>query len=252
MRIIDLNLEIVAVAALVFLLAGTVKGTTGIGLPMVAIGILTQFFDPRLAIALIMLPMIVTNFWQLYRAGEILRAARTYIWFIVALIVFVAISSSFATSVSASFLTGATGVAVVIFALINLLLKLPALADAFDRPAQVTIGAIAGAIGGLTAIWGPPMAMYLAARRVDKDEFVRATGLMITMGSMPLLYSYVSQGLLTKTLALTSAAMILPALAGFAIGEALRQRLSPEKFRLVLLWFFLVMGANLIRRSLAG
>ncbi len=87
---------------------------------------------------------------------------------------------------------------------------------------------------------------------MEREEFVRATGLLITLGSVPLLYSYVVQGLFTGPLALTSAAMIAPALAGFAIGEALRKRLSPEKFRMVLMLLFLVMGANLLRRALMG
>ena len=84
-------------------------------------------------------------------------------------------------------------------------------------------------MGGLTAVWAPPLAIYLAARQADKDEFVRASGLLILLGSLPLAASYVAQGLMTGWLALLSGAMILPALIGFTAGEALRARLSPER-----------------------
>ena len=69
-----------------FLIAGTVKGAVGIGLPTTAIGLMTLAIDPRTAIALILVPMIVSNAWQVDRSGEILAAARRYLPFAAALI----------------------------------------------------------------------------------------------------------------------------------------------------------------------
>lgn len=67
-----------AFVALSFLLAGTIKGAVGMGLPTTALGLMTLALEPRLAIALILVPMITANLWQVYRSGEVLRAARTY------------------------------------------------------------------------------------------------------------------------------------------------------------------------------
>ena len=143
------------------------------------------------------------------------------------------------------------------------LIKSPAkIPVAMDRLVQIVAGLVSGAIGGLTAIWSPPMVMYLLARRhvgehdtehatehSEKEDFVRFTGFLILCGSVPLFAGYVSNGLLTTPLALLSAAMIVPTLIGFSIGERLRKRLDSGQFRTVVLCLFCLMGLNLIRRA---
>jgi uncharacterized protein len=54
-----------AVAALTFLLAGFVKGVIGLGLPTVAMGLLSVVMAPAQAAALLIVPSFVTNVWQL-------------------------------------------------------------------------------------------------------------------------------------------------------------------------------------------
>ncbi|MBY0338008.1 MAG: sulfite exporter TauE/SafE family protein, partial [Acetobacteraceae bacterium] len=54
-----------ALIALVFLLAGLVKGVVGLGLPTVAMGLLALFLAPAEAAALLLLPSLVTNAVQI-------------------------------------------------------------------------------------------------------------------------------------------------------------------------------------------
>lgn len=56
---------IVSIAA-VFLLAGFVKGTIGLGLPTVAMGLLATRMPPAHALAIVIVPAIVTNIWQTF------------------------------------------------------------------------------------------------------------------------------------------------------------------------------------------
>ena len=77
--------EVLLLAGVVFLLAGTVKGVLGIGLPTISISMLAQFVDPRVAIALLLLPALITNSWQIYRGGQIKRSAQILWPFVVTL-----------------------------------------------------------------------------------------------------------------------------------------------------------------------
>ncbi len=235
--------------AVVFVIAGTVKGTIGIGLPTVSVGIMSQFLAPHMAIALVIIPMVVTNIWQVYRAGEWRVTARRYWLLIVLLAASIWLTTFFTAKASPEFLMAVIGGAIVTFAATSLARPLPPLPDRLDRPAQAITGLTAGVLGGLTAIWSPPMVTYLLARRVERDDFVRAAGLFIFIGSLPLALGFWQTGLLDGTTARLSAWMILPTLAGFTIGEALRRRLAPERFRRVVLWIFLFMGLNLLRRA---
>ena len=51
--------------ALAFCLAGFVKGVLGLGLPTLAMGLLALVMAPAEAAALLVLPSLVTNIWQL-------------------------------------------------------------------------------------------------------------------------------------------------------------------------------------------
>ncbi len=69
---------LILVAAAAFLTAGAIKGVAGIGLPTASIAFMTLALDPRTAIALVLFPMLGSNFWQMVQGGEILRTVRRY------------------------------------------------------------------------------------------------------------------------------------------------------------------------------
>lgn len=241
---------ILSISVAAFLLAGTIKGIAGIGLPTASIALMTLALDPRVAIALVLFPMLGSNIWQVWRAGHIRRTARRYGVFSVILVLGVGATAYATREASDRALLAILGVAVLIFVVLQWRQLVPRISARFDTWAQVGFGLFAGIIGGMTAAWAPPMAMYLAAKQVDKDEFVRATGFMISLGSIPLVLVYVQLGFMTGPLAGISAALLIPTLIGFSMGEAIRARLSAEAFRAALLCLFAVLGLNLIRRAI--
>ncbi|MFK7867889.1 MAG: sulfite exporter TauE/SafE family protein [Roseobacter sp.] len=233
-----------------FLFAGLVKGVAGIGMPTAAIALITLFEGPRVAIALVLLPMLASNAWQMWRGGMIRRTVQRYWLFAVVLFAGVTATAFGTAGAGDRFLLAALGIVVLIFVAASVRRLIPPLPDRLDKPAQVGFGLFAGIIGGMTAAWGAPLAMYLATREVDKDEFIRATGFLIVVGSVPLCVSYAQLGFLSGPLAGVSAAMILPTILGFSLGERLRRHLSPEGFRNALLLVFAVLGVNLLRRAI--
>lgn len=232
-----------------FLLAGTIKGTVGIGLPTAALGLLVQFASPHQAMALVVFPIMILNAWQVLREGEIASSFLGYWKFAAALMLALYAATYVTASVSAEALMLALGVVIVVFSTTALFLTPPPLPERWNGRAQVIAGTLAGIMGGLTAIWSPPMVIYLLSRRVGKEEFVRATGMLILLGGLPLGVGLWRAGLVTGPSALTSVAMVIPALAGFTLGEVLRRRLDTRRFRLAVLVLFLLMGLNLIRRA---
>ena len=73
-----LDPEILAIL-LVFLLAGAVKGVIGLGLPTIAVGLLSLAMPPAEAAAILIVPSIVTNLWQLF-AGPSFAALALRLW----------------------------------------------------------------------------------------------------------------------------------------------------------------------------
>lgn len=232
-----------------FLLAGTIKGVVGLGMPLTSVGILSQIIEPRLAVTIAIFPIVFSNAWQVFRSGKVLGALRRYWLFAVALMIVVLATSAIAPNIPSDMLVIFLGAVIVIFALVNLTFSLPLLPKRYDAPAQLIMGGIAGVFGGLTAIWAPPMVIYFMSRGIEKDEFIRASGVLFLCGSVPLLVGYIQNGLINQEIAQLSALLIIPTLLGFAIGERMRRYISQEKFRTILLIIFLLMGLNLLRKG---
>ncbi|MEO0388544.1 MAG: sulfite exporter TauE/SafE family protein [Pseudomonadota bacterium] len=243
---------VLAVASAAFLIAGAVKGLTGLGLPTVSLALMTVSLEPRVALALVMAPMIGSNAWQIFRSGYARRTWRRYRLFAGVMVVLVVLTAVAARGVGDRILLGVLGVAVLLFVWVSWRKLIPPLPARLNTAAQIGFGAATGLVGGLTAGWAAPLALYLAARGVDKNEFVRATGFLIFVGSIPLAVTYFGMGFLTPTLAAASMLMLIPTLIGYTLGEVLRSRLSAEGFRSDLLVVFVVLALNLLRRAIWG
>lgn len=232
-----------------FLIAGVIKGTIGIGLPTAAIGMLSQFTDVRLAITLAVLPIVAGNAWQMIRAGNFIGTAKRYSTFAIIMMVVLFVTAVTVTTIPTQALVIMLGTVIVLFSAISLSFSPPRLPDRWDKPAQAIAGAAAGALGGLTAIWAPPVMIYFLSRHIEKDDFIRATALLLLAGSLPLLAGYLINGQLTGDTGKLSALLVIPTLIGFTLGEYLRSKLNAERFRTAVLVMFLLMGLNLLRRA---
>ena len=162
----------------------------------------------------------------------------------------IAIFSLLSAQVPIRWLTLLLGVVTALFAIVSLWRSTPELPERYDKPAQLVTGVVAGVIGGLAGIWAPPIVIYLTSRRVSKAVFVQVVGVVLFIGSFLLLLGYVQTGIVNEDNALISFALLLPAIAGFTVGEKLRNKMSNELFYKLILIMFLVLGLNFVRRSL--
>lgn len=239
-------------APLAFLLAGTVKGGIGIGLPTTVIAILSVFVDPRVAVALGLMPIILSNLWQTYREGE-WRATLARFWpFALTLIVTLFLASNIAVEADAQTIMLVTGLGIAIFSGTSLIRRPPPVPPHWERRAQVFTGVAAGVMGGFTGLWAPPLVILLLSLRLEKSDFVRATGLLLFMGGVPMLAGYALGGLITMEVFLWSLAMCVPTVIGFSLGEWARRRMDAGRFQKFLLLFFLLTGLNMVRRAVFG
>jgi len=238
------------VAVVIYFLAGLVKGTLGIGFPTTAVSLLAQTTDARTAISLVVVPMVVTNAWQCWRSGQAHWVIASFWRLLVFMLLFIAIFSQLASAVPVVYLTAILGAVVSLYAASSLYKPVVRIPAKHDKRAQVLTGVSAGVMGGMAGVWAPPILIYLTARGIPKDQFVATTGLLLFLGSSVLLAGYWHGGLLGSAIVMLSSVLLLPSMLGMVCGEKLRERLSAKRFERALLWFFLLMGLNLIRRAL--
>ena len=99
----------------VFLLAGMVKGSIGMGLPIVSITLLSFYTTPRLAMMLIIVPTLVTNFLQFYRSVDRVNMVLSNKFLLVSLFVCTFIFSFFSFSLEQKTLSFLLGLVILIF-----------------------------------------------------------------------------------------------------------------------------------------
>ena len=226
----------------VFLLAGTVKGLVGLGLPTITIALTSLVLPLTEAIALIALPTIFTNVWQAAVGGQFWVILRRQWPLIVPLMVVLCLTVWLIGQKGPNwaFLVLA-GVLIVYSGLGLLRIRLHIHAD-LERLLAPVIGVASGFVAGLVGVPIIPLMPYLQGLDIKPSELVQTLGVVLCATSFTLAGSLLVFGVLDGPRAIVSAAAVVPALAGMWMGQRIRLRLSVEQFRLAVLWALLLTG----------
>ena len=227
----------------IFLLAGTVKGSLGIGFPAIVMSILPIIAEPALGVALLAIPVFVTNGAQFLSVKEWPAITRRFWIAGVSVAISIYVVVQFVDDVPSRWINIVVGVSLVLFALTSLL-KLE-LRMTENPTWQLLVGITSGLIGGLSAVKAPIM-VYTVGLKLPREEFICAAGFLFFMGGIGLTLGTFSASLLNGVTALFSLICCAVALVGFRVGAVIRQRLSDNVFRTAILWVILALGTRLI------
>ncbi len=235
------------------LVAGFIKGVVGFAMPLVLISGLTTFLPPELALAGVIFPTVATNLFQALRQG--IRAAwhstKLFKVFLTAGGIMLVLSAQMVRVLPAQSMLLVIGVPITLFALWQISGRSFSLAQQSAR-VEIVMGGFAGAVGGVSGVWGPPTVAYLTALGTPKHDQMRVQGVIYGLGAIALLFAHFGSGVLRAETVPFSIAMILPALCGMWLGSQVMDRIDQASFRKATLVILLLAGANLVRRGLIG
>jgi uncharacterized protein len=224
--------------AVAFLLAGFVKGVIGLGLPTVSMGLLAVTMPPSHALAIVIVPAIVTNIWQTF-VGPYLRDIIRRLWPLMAgTVLGIWLNAGMLTGPYARYGTIVLGLLLVIYAIIGLKKISFKVGRKNEKWIGGIVGVITGAVSAATGVQVIPSMPFMQAIGMEKDELVQALGVFFTVATMALAFNLTSAGLLSAATALPGAVAMVASFAGMFIGQAVRSRLQPEAFRR---WFLIAM-----------
>ncbi len=241
-------------ATLALAAGGFAKGVVGFALPLIAVGIAGSFVPYQVAVALLIVPMLVSNLVQALRngIGPALGSLRDFWWLNLVLIVMIALSAQLVLALPDRALFGILGVTVSAFGISQLAGWRPRFPMRHKTRVETGVAVVGGFFGGLAGIWGPPIVMYLVASGLPKTEMIRAQSLSFLLGSLVLLFAHLHSGVLNTLTLPASAWLTLPTMAAMFVGYRVQDRLDQDRFRIVTLAVLVVTGLNLLRRALAG
>jgi uncharacterized membrane protein YfcA len=241
---------LIAIIGAVFALAGFVKGMIGLGLPTVAVALLGLVVPPAEAAALLVVPSLATNLWQFVAGGRLAALLRRLWPLLLGIAAGTWAGSGLIAGGEGETMSAVLGVTLIAYAILGLAmprLRVSPRAEPWLSPA---IGAATGVVTAATGVLVIPAVPYLQSLALDRDELVQAMGLSFTVSTLALAVSLAGEGLFQANLALASALALLPALLGMWIGQILRGRMRPDRFRIALFAGLIAVGAHLALRPL--
>ncbi|WP_419899804.1 sulfite exporter TauE/SafE family protein [Roseomonas sp. USHLN139] len=233
---------ILAIAA-VFFVAGLVKGVIGLGLPTVAMGLLGLFLPPAEGAALMILPSLLTNFFQAATGGEAPRLLRK-IW---PLLLGLPLGAALGVWIGIGMASGGNlrlaqqglGLALVLYGLFGLAERRLALPARGAGLIGAACGLVTGALTAATGVFVLPAVPWLQALGLERRALLQAMGLSFSVSTLALAESLGAGGDWGA-----SALALVPTLLGMALGQ--RLNLPPVLFRRLFFCALLALGAHLL------
>jgi len=229
-----IDIELLAISAMVFAFAAFVHGSIGFGFPMVATPLLAMFFDIQTAILLTLLPTLVMNIISIAGEGQWLSALKSHLPLAGLAMLGSALGSQLLL-LSDSELFKLFLAIIILFYLSSNIIKLnyhwirkyPALA-------KVTFGVSAGIVGGLTNVMAPVLVIYTIESKYSKSETVQASNLTFMLGKLIQVLIFSIHGRFDAGNVLFSGGMTVFAVAGLLVGIKFRHKIEPVVYRRLL------------------
>lgn len=241
-----------AAVAATFLLAGVVKGVIGLGLLTISMGAVTALLDLHTAMALLVVPALVTNLWQAATGGNGQMLLRRLWPFLLPAAGFIWIGALGLTRLDPGLLSGLLGVLLIAYAALSLAGIRLAIPPKREVWAGALFGAANGVLTGMTGSFVVPGVMYLQAIGLPRDMLVQAMGLLFTVSTLALTMALGFNRLLPADLGMLSAAALIPALLGMFAGQRLRRGLSETRFKFAFFVAVLLLGVAITVRAIVS
>lgn len=226
------------IIAAVFAFAGFIKGVIGLGLPTVSIGLLAVAMPPAQAVAIVIVPAIVTNIWQTF-VGSYLRDILRRLWpLLLGTVIGIRLGAGLMTGPYARYGSLVLGVLLVAYGILGLSKRSFHVAPNREKWIGGPVGLITGVISAATGVQVIPSMPYLQAIGMEKDELVQALGVFFTTATLALAVNLTDAGLLSTATALPGLIALAAAFAGMFGGQAVRTRMHPDTFRR---WFLIAL-----------
>ncbi len=219
------------------------------GFPLFSAPFLAPHLGVQYTVTFLALPMFLTSVYMTLNEGRLLSILRRFWSLIVLLFPGTWLGVLGLSVLDPSVLFIVLGLVTIMFVLLNFVQIKSNLSSQQEIWMSPTVGLLAGLTGGMTAIYGPPISIFLVTLRLEKNEFAASVVLINLFASVPLLSSLVVRGLLGLEEAIFSASASLPVFIGMVLGRKLRSIIDQELFTRIVLIVLLVGGVNLVRKA---
>ena len=119
-------------------------------------------------------------------------------------------------------------------------------------PTGILTGFFGGVLGGVAAMSGPPVFIFLLAKGSRGQAFTKEASLFLVVSAGLLAILLLASRQFSWADISVSTAATLPIMLGMHFGQRLRDKIAPETFKTLVLVVVIAAGADLLRHGFFG
>lgn len=238
--------DVLALVFVAFLLGGVLKGAVGVGAPFIAVPIMAVLVDVPFAVAVFLIPNIISNAWQTWRFRKHIPDRRFSFTFAITGVIGAGFGTIALAKVSGDILT--TGIALIVLAYVAFRLANPKWSLGWDRAKRTvaTVGGIGGLLQGATGLSGPVSVTYMSAVGLERSQFIFTMSLFFLAMTGIQFPAQLALGVMTGDRMFLGLVAMAPLGMGMILGEFVGRHISKTTFDRILLFILTALAIRLI------
>jgi uncharacterized membrane protein YfcA len=237
---------LIALLALCFLIAGLLKGVIGVGMPVVAFPLLSMLVDVQTAVMVLSVPLVVSNIPQALEGGLVTQTLWSLAPVLVGMVPGVWIGVAILLNVDPAVAKTIAGSVVVLVAAVTLLAPELQIKQRLVFPVGLGAGFCGGLLGGIAALSGPLVFIFLLAKGLRGRAFTKEASMFLVVSSVLLASALISSPRFDWHDVLISTLATAPVVAGTLVGQKVRDVVPADAFRKLVVLVVLLSGAQLV------
>jgi uncharacterized membrane protein YfcA len=231
-------------------IAGWLKGVIGVGMPIIALPLLSMLIDVRASVMLLSVPLVLSNIPQAVEGGQVIPCVTALVPVLIGMVPGIVLGVATLLTIDPSMAKLIAGIVVIIVGGLTLFAPRLEIKGRTQAPIGVASGFLGGVLGGLAAMPGPIVFVYLLAKGLRGRDFTKETSMFLVLSATLLaLILTSSRAFAWSDLGLSTAALA-PVAVGMAMGQRVRDAMPAHTFKRSVLIVVLLSGAELVRKAI--
>ncbi|ORE94623.1 glutamine amidotransferase [Stappia sp. 22II-S9-Z10] len=236
----------IALVLVTIFIGSVMKGAIGIGLPLLATPVLSIHLGVPAAIAIVAVPIVVTNIQQVVKFRAELPKQRYLVPYLIAGMVGVGAGTFVLAHAPVDVLQIGLGAAVLAYLGSRVLLPPFEVSMEESRRLGAPFGFLAGLMQGAVGISSVVSIAFLTALKLERPGFVGSISAMFLVLSAIQILALLVEGTMTWERFGLGVLSLVATVVGMPIGDRLASRLSMDGFRRIIFVMLALLAALLV------
>jgi uncharacterized membrane protein YfcA len=243
---------LIMLLAVSLVIAGLVKGAIGVGMPVVAFPMLSMLVDVQTAVMLLSMPLILSNIPQALEGGFVRQTLWSLAPVLVGMVPGTWIGVAVLLNVDPAVAKIVAGTGVILVAGLSLLAPTLQIKRRMIGPIGLGAGFCGGVLGGIAALSGPLVFIFLLAKGLSGRAFTKEASMFLVASSVLLASALAASQKFDWDDVLISTLATAPVVAGMLVGQKLRDAVPADAFKKLVVLVVLLSGAHLVWKGASG